>query len=62
MKYQPDHEMDDKIALLYLTGHSTYQVARRLHLTEGKVNRSLRRTNTPRRTISEAKKLRRLMV
>ena len=59
MTYKPDKEQDDKISLLYQLGYSTRQVARRLGIKHGAVQGSLRRTNTPIRSISEGTKLRR---
>jgi len=49
---------DQRVTHLYQTQlWSTYRVATILGCTQGKVARSLRRTNTKRRTYSEAKLL-----
>lgn len=53
-----DPDLDAKISVLYQTGHSMPQIARRLGLGKEKVRTSLKRTNTQSRTISEAKKIR----
>jgi IS30 family transposase len=49
---------DERVKHLYATMQwSTYRVATILGCTQGKVARSLRRTNTQRRSYSEAAKL-----
>ena len=60
-RYTIDRDQDDKIALLYRLGKSTYQIADGLGLDRNTVKGALRRTNTPTRSISEAMKLRREM-
>lgn len=53
-----DRDLDDKISILYLTGHSTYQIADELEIERDRVRSSLDRTKTPRRPIAEAMSLR----
>lgn len=46
---------DKKVIHLYVVQKwSTHRIAKMLNSSQGKVARSLRRTNTPRRTISAA--------
>lgn len=54
-----DPELDGKISVLYAVGKSMADIGRQLTLSPGYVYRSLERTNTPKRSISEAHKLRR---
>lgn len=51
-------EFDTRCASLYRSGLSTYQVAKELKVTQGAVARSLRRSKTKRRSISDAMLLR----
>lgn len=46
--------LDQAVSKLYRDGLSTYEIAQSLRLTQGRVARSLRRTNTSRRDKSEA--------
>lgn len=57
MTYKPDPDLDAKIAVLYLTGHSQRDIARRLQVTKAQVESALARTNTPGRSISDAVRL-----
>lgn len=58
---QVNSDLDAKIALLYLTGHSTYQIGDRFSIDRKHVRRALRRANVPVRPKSEAMKLRRAL-
>lgn len=50
-------ELDAQITALYLAGLSMSQIGRRVGLDRHRVRHSLRRTNTPTRSIGEAKRL-----
>lgn len=50
----PPTEQDHLLAKLYLGGLSTYEVAAAANVSQGKVGRALRRTNTPRRNYRQA--------
>jgi hypothetical protein len=52
-----DVNKDKLLAALYVNGLSTFEVAAAAQVTVGRVNRALDRTNTPRRTQHEARKL-----
>lgn len=58
MTFSADKDLDDKIAILYLTGLSIAQVASRFGIGVQSARSSLKRTNTPRRTIKDAKTIR----
>ena len=53
-----DPDYDAKISVLYRCGLSTYQVANRLGISQGMVSDALKRTGTPKRSRSEAMRLR----
>jgi hypothetical protein len=59
MTFKPDTEADQKVSLLYQMGLSTYKVARRMGKgwNSDRVLSALKRTQTPRRTIKEAKSI-----
>jgi hypothetical protein len=59
---QIDSDLDDKISMLYLIGHSTYQIGDRFDIDRKHVRRALRRAGVPLRSRSEAMKLRRELV
>jgi bacterioferritin (cytochrome b1) len=61
MTFPKDKDTDDKIAILYLAGISTYKIARRMgkDWNSDRVLASLKRTNTPRRSMKEAQAARR---
>ena len=54
MTRRPDPDFDRKCSVLYQMELSTYEIATRLHTSQGRVAQALRRTGTPRSTLSKA--------
>lgn len=50
---------DATVSALYRSGQSTYQIKELLKCTQGKIARSLKRSNTPRRDSIKAMHMRR---